>query len=96
MEVKRESTSELRCFCAHQPLLCVYGVDRGKIFIHVRIYKANRIYGEILIEPESGSKVRLKCRDCFRWYTVVIRQPSNLVELVEDKSPPSIDKASVH
>jgi hypothetical protein len=70
MPTRRGRGNELRCFCQHRPLLATYGVDeRGRLYVHVKVYKGSRIYGEVL--SYGGTKVR--CRDCFRWHTVVIR-----------------------
>lgn len=83
-EVKQ---NELRCFCSRQPLLATYGQDNnGKLFVHVRVYKQRRIFGEVIA---TEGKVQILCRECLRWYTVTIRQPGK-AELVEDKSPPDV------
>lgn len=74
---------ELRCFCARHPLLAMYGIENGKLYIHLRIFKQKRIYGEMLVQ---GGLVRIKCRECFRWNTVKIVQP-NQVKLEESTTP---------
>lgn len=62
---------ELRCFCSRTPLLAVYGVGNDKRpFIHVKIYKQGRIYGELVLK---GGEVNIKCRECYRWYIVYIQ-----------------------
>lgn len=87
---RKRSYYELRCFCRHTPLLATYGLNsQGKIYIHVKIYKSGRVYGEVYVE--DGASVRLHCRDCLRWHRVVIRQPG-MVNLQEDKVPASIDR----
>lgn len=61
---------ELRCFCKSQPLLATYGIDsRGKLFVHVKIYKQNRIFGEFVVEDGT---VRIRCRNCLRWHRIHI------------------------
>ena len=61
---------ELRCFCNGEPLLATYGVDgKGKLFVHVKIWKQRRIFGELVIE---GGVVKMRCRNCLRWHTVNI------------------------
>lgn len=72
MTLKREQTrNDLRCFCERRPLLATYGIDtEGKIYIHIRIWKQQRIFGEILI---TGGVVKIHCRECKRWHTVTIR-----------------------
>lgn len=86
---RRRSQHELRCFCRTEPLLAVYGVDeRGDLYIHIRIYKQQRIYGEIYA---TRGEVKLRCRECLRWHTVVIRGQSR-AELKET-TPPRIAAA---
>lgn len=62
---------QLRCFCSRQPLLAKYGIKDGKPYVHIRIFKQQRIFGEMILD--SGT-IRIKCRDCFRWHTVSIRK----------------------
>lgn len=74
---------ELRCFCRGEPLLATYGVNKtGDLFVHVKIYKQNRIYGEIVFE---GGIAKIRCRNCLRWHRVVFR--TNVVTLSEDEAP---------
>lgn len=48
----------------------MYGVDKNhKLYVHVRIYKNSRIYGEMLV---TEGTVHLRCRECFRWQRVII------------------------
>lgn len=76
---------ELRCFCSRGPLLGTYGLDeKGELYIHVKIFKQRRIFGEIIVQQ---GRVSLHCRECLRWHTVQIVQPGTAV-LVEG-SPPS-------
>lgn len=76
---------ELRCFCSRSPLLAVYGIDKdGRLFIHVKIFKQRRIYGELLFK---GGEVSLKCRECYRWYRIFIRDGSSLPQLIESEKP---------
>jgi hypothetical protein len=76
---------ELRCFCRREPLLATYGIDKhGKVYIHIKIWKAKRIYGEIIVEVGT---VKIRCRDCLRWHTVnVVGRQATLVE-TEEKLP---------
>lgn len=74
---------ELRCFCRNEPLLATYGVDRrGKLFVHVKIYKQSRIFGEFVVE---GGIVKLRCRNCQRWHRISIGGYS--AELTPTQSP---------
>jgi hypothetical protein len=59
---------EMRCFCRRKPLLATFGVDKnGTLFVHVKIYKANRIFGELIIE---AGPVKIRCRECLRFHTI--------------------------
>lgn len=78
--------NELRCFCSREPLLAVYGLKEGKLYVHVKIYKQRRIYGEVLV---TEGTVKLHCRECLRWHTVVLRAPGHAF-LKEDTDPPSL------
>lgn len=68
---------EIRCFCSRSPLLGMWGVDgHGLPYVHVKVFKQKRLYAEMLF---TQGIVRLRCRECFRWYTVKIvgaRNPS--------------------
>lgn len=81
------SEHELRCFCGRSPLLAIYGLDNaGLLYIHVRVFKAKRLYHESYTQ---GGLVRLRCRECLRWHRVVIRQPEKAT-LTEDKEPSAL------
>jgi hypothetical protein len=81
----RSSKNELRCFCARSPLLATYGIDsKGSLYVHVKIFKQRRIFGEMIV---TGGTVKIHCRECFRWHSVIIRQPGAAV-LKEEPSPP--------
>lgn len=69
--------NELRCFCGRRPLLATYGVnEKGLLYVHMKVYKQRRIFGEVLV---TGGTVHLRCRECLRVHTVVIRQPNRAV-----------------
>lgn len=72
----------LRCeLCTYKPLLATYGVDKtGRLYVHVKVYKGDRIFGNIY----ASGAVKLQCRDCLRWHNVQITQPDHAV-LVEEK-----------
>jgi len=77
---------ELRCFCRRQPLLATFGIDKkGKLFVHIKIYKQRRIFGEIVVE---GGTVKLHCRECLRWHTVVI---SSERATLSESTPPETE-----
>lgn len=86
--MRQLTRNELRCFCRRQPLLAVYGLDdRGRIYIHVKVYKNRRIFGEILI---TKGDAQIRCRECLRWYTVDISESS--AKLVESTVPQSVSE----
>lgn len=79
---------ELRCFCSRTPLLATYGVDTvGKLYVHVKIWKARRIFGELVIE---GGIVKLRCRECLRWHKVHIHDRSASLRENRDELPDAI------
>lgn len=86
----RRREKELRCFCAGEPLLATYGVDKhGKLFVHVKIWKQKRIYGELVFE---GGLVKIRCRNCLRWHNVVFG--SRKAALSEGQAPEVTPSAS--
>lgn len=79
----RRREHELRCFCRSKPLLATYGIDSfGVLFVHVKVYKGDRIYGEIVVE---GGLVKLHCRNCLRWHRVNIS--GTRARLAESETP---------
>jgi hypothetical protein len=82
----RRSSHELRCFCGRKPLLATYGLDeKGRRYVHVKVFKQDRIFGEVVV---TEGEVRLHCRECLRWHSVVMRSPSKV--LLEETSPPIV------
>lgn len=64
-------------------MLATYGVNsKGQLFVHVKIFKQNRIYGELVFE---GGVVKIRCRNCLRWHRVIFN--NRTVALSEDKAP---------
>lgn len=87
MATRRKTSNELRCFCARSPLLATYGLDdKSKLYIHVKIYKQRRVYGEVLV---TEGRVQLHCRECFRWHTVIIREAGKAA-LKPEQFPPAV------
>ena len=63
---------DLRCACSARPLLGVCGRRQdGEPYIHIKVYKQSRIFGEIVA---VGGDVHIKCRECLRWHTVTIKR----------------------
>jgi len=80
----RDTKHELRCFCTRTPLLATYGIDsQGQLYVHIKIWKQRRLYGEVVI---TGGSVKVHCRECLRWHSINIRQP-NRVTLEEVPNP---------
>lgn len=76
---------ELRCSCRRAPLLAVCGRDAsGGLFVHVKVFKQGRVFGEIVAE----GPVRLRCRECNRWNRVDIKSPT--AQLIDEPLPESI------
>lgn len=42
----------------------------GAPFVHIKIFKQGRVYGEVVVE--SGT-TWIRCRDCSRWHALNIR-----------------------
>lgn len=82
------SELDLRCFCSRKPLLGKAGADdNGQLYVHVKIFKQRRIYGEMIF---TQGVVRLRCRDCLRWHKVRIRQPREKVDFLQEPLPSEI------
>lgn len=83
----RRTHNDLRCFCSRKPLLATYGLTmNGSLYVHVKVYKQNRIYGEVIV---TDGTVELHCRECLRWHRVVMHQPGKVV-LEESLKNPSV------
>jgi hypothetical protein len=86
VSLRREK--ELRCFCGRTPLLATYGIDnKGKLFIHVKIWKARRIFGELVIE---GGPIKIRCRDCLRWHVIRIYQDQAILQETREELPVTV------
>ena len=85
--MKQATKHPLRCECSRKPILAYYGLtDKGKIYLHVKVYKARRVYGELLV---LSGECQMRCRECYRWYTVIIPNAGN-PRLVETPEPESV------
>lgn len=91
MHSKPRTRHELRCFCSRAPLLGVYGLDSDdKPFIHVKVYKQQRIFGEFIFK---GGLVKMRCRECYRWYNIFIREGLG-PRLEESEKPRELENAA--
>lgn len=90
--MKQVTRNELRCFCRRQPLLAVFGIDdNSRVYIHIKVYKNRRIFGEVFV---TRGDAKIRCRECLRWYTVEISNSS--AKLVESTVPHSVDEEPAH
>lgn len=82
----KDRRNEIRCICSRKPLLATYGLlSTGKPYIHVKVFKQSRIYGEIFVSADAD--VRIRCRECLRLQKVkIISGRPQLVEQDDKKS----------
>lgn len=57
----------------------------GTPFVHVKSWKAQRLYTEVVVTEGS---VRIRCRECLRWQTVTIKRTD--VDVKAEELPNSI------
>lgn len=70
---------EVRCFCAREPLMALAGRGKdGSPYVHMKVYKAKRLYGEMVA---TSGVVMLRCRECFRWHRITIRRDVTVDEV---------------
>ena len=83
------SGEDVRCFCQHKTLLG--RVDRdpetGAPCLYVKLAARGRTAREIVV---LSGVVKVKCRDCTRWFTIRIRREGADVKLTRN---PMIAKA---
>lgn len=85
----RHTRNDLRCFCSRKPLLATYGLTtQGKLYVHVKVYKQSRIYGEVLV---TEGTVELHCRECLRWHKVVMHKPGAVTLEETEKNPSAVE-----
>lgn len=81
-----KTSHPLRCLCSRAPLLATYGLEAdGEPYVHVKVYKQRRIYGNIVLS--GGGNIRMQCRECFRWYRVDIIGQLIGLERLDNISP---------
>lgn len=77
---------DLRCFCSRHPKLAVYGVtDAGEGYVHVKIWKQSRVFGEVVM---TAGVIDIACRECLRWTQVTIAKA--LVKVSPDEPTPRV------
>lgn len=84
-----KSKNELRCFCLRRPLLAVYGLDSHNcVYVHIKVYKNRRVYGEVLVK--QGSQISIRCRECLRWYSLSLS--TSVPKLIEIPVPETLEQ----
>lgn len=84
---------EIRCFCYRKPLLAMFGVDEdGKLYIHIKIWRQNKLYGNMVFR---GGEISIQCRECFRWYRVAIRDNQE-PRLQQTEAPQELDAVVIN
>lgn len=60
------------------------GVDpkTGRGFVHVKSWKGNRLYTEVVI---TEGKAVIRCRECLRWTELVIKYESVDAQAVREE-----------
>lgn len=82
----KKTTHDLRCSCRRRPLLALYGINiRGQLYIEMKVYKQQMVYGHMVVTLRDG-EAKLFCRECHRWYVVMVR-PDDIAVLQEIPSP---------
>lgn len=82
MEHEPKTKYPLRCFCSRKPLLAYYGVGKDNdLYVHVKVYKQSRMYGELLF---SGGTVKIRCRECLRWHKIIFQKNAVSTEEVDE------------
>lgn len=67
--MQAKTKNQLRCVCSRKPLLAYYGIDKkDKLYVHIRVYKQSRVYGEFVI---TSGECQILCRECYRWTRVI-------------------------
>jgi hypothetical protein len=65
----------------------MYGVDdRGRVYVHVKVYKQRRVYAEVLVHEGD---VKISCRECVRWHRIIFKKDDKAV-LEETQAPVEI------
>lgn len=83
---------DLRCTaCSRHPLMAkLHRDESGQPYVHVKIYKQGRVYGEVVVT--KGSEIWLRCRECNRWHC--IKMESTDTPMTEANLPEGYEKIS--
>lgn len=89
-----ERQNEIRCICGRKPLLATFGRDEhGKVFIHMKVFKQSRVYGEIFVSADAIVKIR--CRECLRLQKISIISDRPLLQEEREMMDAMGDRSSV-
>jgi hypothetical protein len=89
-----ERRNDIRCICGRKPLLATFGRGGdGKLFIHVKVYKQSRIYGEVWVSADA--EVKIRCRECLRVQKIKIVSDRPLLEEEREMMDAMEDRSSV-
>jgi len=71
----------------------MWGNDKfGKPYVHVRIFKQGRIFGDVIM---YSGPVKICCRECLRWHRInFVGEKNDRAELVETTRPEEVDNGS--
>lgn len=82
------TSHDLRCFCSRHPKLAEYGVTQdGEPYLHVRVFKQARMFGEVIV---TSGDVDVCCRECFRWTKVRISRQLSKVDITPEVETPRV------
>lgn len=84
MRPSAKTKHRLTCTCNLKPLLAMWGVDEnGNAYLHVRVYKQDRVYAEVYtIDP-----IMLYCRACGMWWNINVRNAKDRMKPVDKPGP---------
>lgn len=83
--MRSSKLGEMRCFCTRRPLLATYSVKDGEPYLHIKVYKQSRLYGEVFIQG-IGSQIKIRCRECLRLHKVTFTQGKPSLEETTTKA----------
>lgn len=51
--------------------MAFYGIDKnGELYLHTKVFRQSKIYSELMF---TGGMVKIRCRKCLRWHTIVFK-----------------------
>lgn len=75
---------EIRCTCEQRALLGIYGVDERGLYVHIKIHKSQKLYGEMWVRGNKA-QAEIRCRSCRRIFKITIQEfPAIQVERIPE------------